>query len=184
MSDEQGALAQAAAMQAALAAMPSWNGIVFRGASLSAVQLDAYRAAASQLATLVEPGFVSATPDPAIRFEGNAVIAVWTESARDITALSTASEWQEVMLPARSPLAVLAVDAMDGTNVAVLLADVSGEPSLAPDAVLAALRRAVGARSAAAASDTQPPASWRERLSGAVGIDESGRRFADARPPA
>ena len=161
-------------MQRALAAMSPWRGAAFRGAELSEGMISAYRDAAEHRTVLFEPGFISATAEPGVRFPGNALLVLASRGARDISAIAAAPQLREVVFPAGRWYAVLAVeDSPHGTGV--FMTDLDETASLDDEDMVRTLRAAAQGRRGAAVVDA--PQAFIERCTGPVGLDDGGVPF-------
>ena len=168
-------------MLGALQKMPPWRGVLYRGATMTPEVLRTYTAAASTGTTLREPGFVSATPDDSVRFDANALLVIDSRTGRDISVVSHEPRWREIVIPAPGDFEVIAVDTARPEESVVFMREVADDDvSEDRGAILTTLRAAVDARNRRdAARDV--PAEFVARLTGAIGVDDSGRPFS--RPP-
>jgi hypothetical protein len=86
--------------------LPSFRGVVYRGANLSSETIAQYIPG-----TIVfEHAFVSTTADPARRFPGNTTFVIASINGRDVSMLTDAPEEQEVVFFTGTRFKVLAAE--------------------------------------------------------------------------
>jgi hypothetical protein len=86
--------------------LPSFRGVVYRGADLSQEALDQYIPG-----TIVfEPAFVSTTANPARRFPGNTTFVIASINGRDVSPLADDPEEREVVFFTGTWFKVLATE--------------------------------------------------------------------------